>query len=83
MSTGPLLRLTCIIAMWTLWVQMTGIAIASEKSPTAFIHANLITMTTATVLPDQTVVVEGNQIICHRSYQPNGNPAEFNRGELS
>lgn len=62
MSTGPLLRLTCIIAMWTLWVQMTGIAIASEKSPTAFIHANLITMTTATVLPDQTVVVEGNQI---------------------
>ena len=62
MSTGPLLRLTCIIAMWTLWVQMTGIAIASEKSPTAFIHANLITMTAATVLPDQTVVVEGNQI---------------------
>ena len=76
MSTGPLLRLTCIIAMWTLWVQMTGIAIASEKSTTAFIHANLITMTTATVLPDQTVVVD----YCHRSYEPNGNPAEFNRG---
>ncbi|MBW2175647.1 MAG: amidohydrolase family protein [Deltaproteobacteria bacterium] len=35
---------------------------AIEKQPTAFIHANLIPMTTATVLFDHTVVVEGKQI---------------------
>ncbi len=62
MSTGPPLRLTGIIVIWTLWVQITGIASASQKSPTVFIHANLIPMVTATVLPDQTVVVEGNRI---------------------
>ena len=62
MSTGPPLRLICIIIIWTLWVQITGIASASQKSPTVFIHANIIPMTTETVLPDQTVVVEGNRI---------------------
>ena len=62
MSTGPPLRLRCTIAFWILWFPIAGIAIASEKSPTVFIHANLIPMTTATVLPDQTVVVEGNRI---------------------
>lgn len=34
-----------------------------EKRPTAFIHANLIPMTTATILSDHTVVVEEKQII--------------------
>ncbi len=62
MSTGPPLRLICIIIIWTLWVQINGIASASQKSPTVFIHANIIPMTTETVLPDQTVVVEGNRI---------------------
>jgi len=41
---------------------MAGRALALEKSPTAFIHANLIPMTTEIVLPDQTVIVEGRQI---------------------
>ena len=58
-----LLYLIPIIGIWILWVQMFGSVLALEKRPTAFIHANLIPMTTATVLPDQTVVVEGDKII--------------------
>ena len=58
-----LLYLIPIIGIWILWVQMIGSALALEKSPTAFINANLIPMTSATVLPDQTVVVVGDQII--------------------
>lgn len=50
------------IGFLILWVQMTGSALALEERPTAFIHANLIPMTTETVLSDQTVVVEGKQI---------------------
>ena len=50
------------IGLLILWAQMTGSALALEKRPTAFIHANLIPMTTATVLSDQTVVIEGKQI---------------------
>ena len=41
---------------------MTASAPAVEISPTAFIHANLIPMTTAAVRFDQTVVVHGKQI---------------------
>lgn len=50
------------IGLLILWAQMAGSALALEKRPTAFIHANLIPMTTATVLSDQTVVVKGKQI---------------------
>jgi len=50
------------MALWILWVQVAGSALALEKNPTAFIHANLIPMTTATVLSDQTVVVDGQRI---------------------
>ena len=50
------------IGLWIIWTQMTGSALALEKSPTVFIHANLIPMTIETVLPDQTVIVEGKQI---------------------
>jgi len=50
------------IGLLILWSQMTGSALALEKRPTAFIHANLIPMTTASVLSDQTVVIEGKQI---------------------
>jgi hypothetical protein len=46
-----------------LWAQLTGSAVAFEKkSVTAFIHANLIPMTTEILLADQTVIVEGKQI---------------------
>jgi len=51
-----------ILGLWTLYSQTTGSVLAFEKRPTAFIHANLIPMTTETVMFDQTVVVEGKQI---------------------
>jgi hypothetical protein len=51
-----------ILGFWTLYSQTTGSVFAFEKRPTAFIHANLIPMTTETVMFDQTVVVEGKQI---------------------
>jgi hypothetical protein len=51
-----------LMTFWMLWLPMPGNALVAEHRPTAFIHANLIPMTTATVLPDQTVVVEGNRI---------------------
>jgi len=51
-----------LMAFWVLRLPMPGNALAAENRPTAFIHASLIPMTTATVLPDQTVVVEGNRI---------------------
>jgi hypothetical protein len=51
-----------ILGFWTLYSQPTGSVFAFEKRPTAFIHANLIPMTTETVMFDQTVVVEGKQI---------------------
>ncbi|BBO78511.1 amidohydrolase [Desulfosarcina widdelii] len=63
MSTDPPVRLSFIIAIWALLIQIAAVAMASEKSCTAFIHANLIPMTTEAVIPDQTVVVQGNQII--------------------
>ena len=44
-------------------VPMIGSAWAKiETRPTAFIHANLIPMTSASILPDHTVVVEGRRI---------------------
>lgn len=46
-----------------LWILTAGIIPALENNPTVFIHANLIPMTSETVLPDQTVVVQGKQII--------------------
>ena len=53
-----------LIAMTTLviWGLMTGSSLAQKDNPIAFIHANLIPMTSKTVLPDYTVVVEGRQI---------------------
>ena len=63
MSIGTPLRLTFLIAIWALWVQITGLAIASDNNFIAFTHANLIPMTTEAVIPDQTVLVQGNQII--------------------
>lgn len=51
-----------IVIILILCVQIDKSALANKERPTAFIHANLIPMTTETVLPDQTVVVEGKQI---------------------
>ncbi len=44
-------------------VQLPSSARAQEKKLTAFIHANLLPMTTDTVRADQTVIVEGKRII--------------------
>jgi hypothetical protein len=63
MQHRSLFYLIPTIGLWILWAQLTGSVLALEKkSPTAFIHANLIPMTTETLLPDQTVIVEGKQI---------------------
>ena len=78
MPNRYLLRLISVIALGTLWVQMAGNAFSSEKSPTAFIHASLIPMTTETLLPDQTVVVETDN--SHRSFQPDGDATKHKSG---
>ena len=51
-----------VFGLWIMWAQLTGSALALEEPPTAFIHTNLIPMTSAAVLPDHTVVVEGKRI---------------------
>jgi len=63
MSVGAPMRLTFLIAIWAIWVQISGMGIASDRSFTAFTHANLIPMTTEVVIPNQTVVVEGKRIL--------------------
>jgi len=51
-----------VFGFWIMWAQLTGSALAFEERPTAFIHTNLIPMTSAVVLSDHTVVVEGKRI---------------------
>ena len=55
-------NLKYMITPWVVWFLITGNAWTAENNSTAFIHANLIPMTTAAVLPDQTVIVNGRQI---------------------
>jgi len=50
------------VVLLVIWIQTIGYALALEKKTTAFIHANLIPMTTEKVLTDHTVVVEGKRI---------------------
>jgi hypothetical protein len=57
-----LLHLPSIIGFCIFWVQPIASALALEKNPTVFLHANLIPMTVETVLPDQTVVINGQKI---------------------
>jgi hypothetical protein len=52
-----------IMGFWIFLGQPAGNALAPGKNLTAFIHANLIPMTTETVMVDQTVAVKGNRII--------------------
>ena len=60
MKCHPMVRMLTLL---TLWLLMAGSISAQENNPTVFIHANLIPMTSETVLLDQTVVVHGEQII--------------------
>ena len=57
-----------IIGIWIFCPQMTKSALGHEKRLTAFIHANLIPMTTATVLSDHTIIVEGKRILAVGPY---------------
>ena len=57
----PLL-LHAITVCFIFGIQLAGNALALEKYPTAFIHANVIPMTTEAVMADQTVIVKGNRI---------------------
>jgi uncharacterized protein YkuJ len=50
------------IGLSILLAHLPGSASALEKNPTAFIHANLIPMTTEALMSDQTVIVEGRKI---------------------
>ena len=54
--------LPAMVIFLVLWVLTAKSLLAQEDKPTVFIHANLIPMTSETVLPDQTVVVHGKQI---------------------
>ena len=55
-------RILHIIPLLVLWFLSVGSILAQEDVPTAFIHANLIPMTSEIILPDHTVVVDGGQI---------------------
>ncbi len=55
-------RLLSVLGCCLYLLQPTASASAGGKKSTVFIHANLIPMTAETVLPDQTVVVEGQKI---------------------
>ena len=57
-----LLPLPSIIGVCLLSFKLTAGASALEKPPIVFMHTNLIPMTTESVLPDQTVVVNGQKI---------------------
>lgn len=62
MKYRSLLHLPAIIGFFIFSVQPTASALALEKNPTVCMHANLIPMTAETVLPDQTVVINGPKI---------------------
>ena len=44
------------------WVQASVSGWAQTQKVTAFVHVNLVPMTAETMIPDQTVLVKGNQI---------------------
>jgi imidazolonepropionase-like amidohydrolase len=54
--------LPLIFGICVIWILPTASASALDRNPTAFIHANLIPMTVAALLTDQTVVVTGKKI---------------------
>jgi hypothetical protein len=56
-------RILKIMVVWVVWIFFTGSIAAQENNPTVFNHANLIPMTSEIVLPDQTVVIYGKEII--------------------
>ena len=60
MKCCPIPRMLTLLVLWLL---AAGSIPAQENNPTVFIHANLIPMTSEIVLPDQTVMVQGKQII--------------------
>jgi len=55
-------RICHVMTILVIWGLMAGSSLAQKDTPIAFIHANLIPMTSETVLPDHTVVIERRQI---------------------
>ena len=62
MKNRYLFSLKIMIGLWTFLLQIVQISCAVEQGPMVLVHANLIPMATETVLPDHTVIVEGNRI---------------------
>ena len=62
MAPRPRLQLFFMAVLGIFWLQTPKSAVAADRPITAFVHAALIPMTSATVVPDQTVVVEGKRI---------------------
>ena len=56
------LFLISLIGLWIFHAYISEIALAAEDRPIVFIHADLIPMTTETVLTDHTLIVEGKLI---------------------
>jgi len=56
-------RMIHVMTLLVFWFFSAGSVLAQEDVPIAFIHANLIPMTSETVLPDHMVVVLGKQIL--------------------
>jgi hypothetical protein len=50
------------IIVLILWVQASVIVWAQTEKVTAFVHVNLVPMTAETIIPDQTVLVNGPRI---------------------
>jgi hypothetical protein len=50
------------IIVLILWVQASVCGSAQALKVTAFVHVNLVPMTTETIIPDQTVLVKGSRI---------------------
>jgi len=62
MKNRYLLSLIVMISLWTFLLEIAQTSCAAEQGPMAFVHANLIPMATETVLPDHTVIVDGDRI---------------------
>lgn len=51
------------LIMLVFWIQASAGVWAQSGNVTAFVHVNLVPMTAETIIPDQTVLVRGVQII--------------------
>lgn len=62
MKNRCLLSLIVMFALWVVLLQAPQTSCTEETKPVEFVHASLIPTADETVLPDHTVIVEGNRI---------------------